>query len=435
MDPETTIAHPLTALCEPFPALEAMDLDPLLQRIGAARIVLLGGASYGTSEFYRMRARITQALIERKRFDFIAIDGDWPDAARVDHYVQHRSYPPSEWSAFSRFPTWMWRNGEVRDFVEWLRRHNAEVRPGERVAFHGLDRYSLYSSIRAVLEHLDVLDREAAQLARERYACLVPWQPDRAPVRGRSAVTRGYESCEREILATLTELLARRVLYAEHDSERSLDAVQHARLSAEAERYYRLMYYGERAVLAKRDAHMFETLEELLSFREAGGRAIVWTHNAQAGDSAATEAASRGESNLGHLCRQKYGDACFALGFGTDHGTVAAASSWDGAVEPKIIEPAIEGSYERLFHGTGVPRFSLVLRGRASRLDAALGETRLERAIGAVYRGDSEPAGRYFEASLARQFDELIWFDETRSVVPLAPAVIAAFPDRFPFAL
>ena len=255
--------------CEKFEATDSADLEPLLRRIGDARVVLLGEATHGTSEFYRMRERISRELIERKGFSFIAIEGDWPDAARVDHYVRHAEYSPSEWTAFARFPIWMWRNEEVRDFVDWLRARNATVEPAKRVAFHGLDLYSLYNSIRSVLNYLDDVDPRAARVARERYGCLTPWQSDPATY-GHAALTGAYETCEREVVTMLLDLMEKRQAYAEHDGERFLDAVQNARLVANAERYYRIMYYGSRASWNLRDGHMFETLKTLLAFSWAG---------------------------------------------------------------------------------------------------------------------------------------------------------------------
>ena len=245
-------------------------------------------------------------LIERKGFSFVAIEGDWPDAARIDHYVRHMEYPPSEWMAFARFPVWMWRNREVREFVDWLRAHNAGVEPGKRVAFHGLDLYSLYNSIRSVLDYLDSVDPQTAQIARLRYGCLTPWQADPATY-GHAALTGNYQTCEHEVTSMLTDLMQKRRAYAEHDGERFLDAVQNARLVANAERYYRTMYYGSRASWNLRDSHMFETLKNLLNFHGPTSKAIVWAHNSHVGDSAATEMSARDEYNIGHLCRKEFG--------------------------------------------------------------------------------------------------------------------------------
>jgi protein-L-isoaspartate(D-aspartate) O-methyltransferase len=430
---DATLVRNLADAAESFPSIEAADLNPLMERIGSARIVLLGEATHGTSEFYRMRERITRDLIVKKGFRFVAIEADWPDAARVDHYVRHFQYPPSEWTAFARFPTWMWRNTEVRDFVSWLRKHNGTLEKGERVAFHGLDLYSLYDSIRSVLNYLDEVDPESAKVARERYGCLTPWQRDPATY-GHAALTGSYPTCESDVVRALGDLLTKRRAYAEHDGERFLDAEQNARLVANAERYYRIMYYGSRASWNLRDNHMFETLKNLLAFHGSDSKAVVWAHNSHVGNAGATEMAARGEHNIGQLCRKEFGDQAYLIGFGTHSGTVAAASDWGGPMEVKTVRPSLPNSYERLCHATGVARFMPGLRGRGDLCGPrGLGKERLERAIGVIYRPETELASHYFQASLPQQFDEYIWFDDTRAVTPLDTAEITGLPDTYPF--
>jgi len=419
--------------CEPFNSLETANLDPLLERIGNARIVLIGEATHGTSEFYKLRSRITSELIVKKGFKFVAIEGDWPDAARIDHYVRHFDYPPSEWTAFSRFPTWMWRNEEAREFVDWLRIHNAGIPPDARVAFHGLDLYSLYSSIRSILKYLDEVDPATADIARERYGCLTPWQTDPATY-GQAALSRSYRSCEAEVVGMLGELSRKHREYAEHDGERFLDAIQNARLVANAERYYRVMYYGSRESWNLRDTYMFDTLKTLQDFYGSNNKAIIWAHNSHVGDAAATEMSARGEINIGSLCREEFGDSVYSIGFGTDNGTVAAASSWDGPMEIKSIVPSRDGSYEKLFHDVGLPGFLLGLRHlSSSSLRKDLSKPRLERAIGVLYQPDTELASHYFQAVLPQQFDEYIWIDTTQAVQPFDTAELAGLPDTYPF--
>ncbi|MDA9506442.1 protein-L-isoaspartate O-methyltransferase [Bradyrhizobium sp. CCBAU 11386] len=430
---QEALVRNLADAAESFPSIEGADLSPMMERIGSARVVLLGEATHGTSEFYRMRERITRDLIVKKGFRFVAIEADWPDAARVDHYVRHFQYPPSEWTAFARFPTWMWRNTEVRDFVSWLRKHNGTVEKTKRVAFHGLDLYSLYDSIRSVLNYLDEVDPASARVARERYGCLTPWQRDPATY-GHAALTGSYPTCESDVAHALTDLLAKRRAYAEHDGERFLDAEQNARLVANAERYYRIMYYGSRASWNLRDSHMFDTLKNLLAFHGPDSKAVVWAHNSHVGNAAATEMVARGEHNIGQHCRKEFGAQAYLVGFGTHSGTVAAASDWGGPMEVKVVRPSLPNSYERLCHATGLPRFMLGLRGRGDLCGPkGLGKERLERAIGVIYRPDTELASHYFQASLPQQFDEYIWFDDTRAVTPLSTAEIAGLPDTYPF--
>jgi protein-L-isoaspartate(D-aspartate) O-methyltransferase len=431
---DQSLVQSIADAAEPFASIETADLSPLLDRIGEARVVLLGEATHGSSEFYRMREAISRELILKKGFSFIAIEGDWPDAARIDHYVRHREYPPSEWTAFARFPVWMWRNNEVRGFVDWLRKHNATVKPEHRVAFHGLDLYSLYTSIRSVLGYLDEVDPASAKIARERYGCLTPWQADPATY-GHAALNGSYPTCEKDVVRALKDLMGKQQAYAAHDGERFLDAVQNARLVANAERYYRIMYYGSRASWNLRDEHMFETLQTLLAHHGPRSKAIVWAHNSHVGDAAATEMSARGEHNIGQLCRKKFGELCYAIGFGTDHGTVAAASDWDGPMEVKRVRPALNNSYEKLCHEAGVPRFMLALRDQASAPARGLMQPRLERAIGVIYRPESELASHYFEAVLPRQFDEYIWFDQTAAVTPFKTEELEGLPDTYPFGL
>jgi len=432
---EELLVQRLADGAESFRSIEVANLNPLLERIGSARIVLLGEATHGTSEFYRMRARITRDLVVEKGFSFVAIEGDWPDAARVDHYVRHFNYPPSEWTAFARFPTWMWRNAEFRELVDWLRKHNGTVSRERRVAFHGLDLYSLYDSIRSVLAYLDEIDPESAKIARERYACLTPWQRD--PVTyGHAALSGRFPICEADVVRNLTDLLAKRCAYAEHDGDRFLDAAQNARLVANAEKYYRIMYYGSRASWNLRDTHMFETLENLLAHHGPDSKAVVWAHNSHIGNSQATEMAARGEYNLGQLCRRAYGAQVYLVGFGTHSGTVAAASDWGGPMEIKRLRPSLSGSYEQLCHLTGHAHFLLGLRGRDDLSGPnALGKERLQRAVGVIYRPETELASHYFRTELPRQFDEYVWFDNTHAIAPLDTAELKGLPDTYPFGL
>jgi protein-L-isoaspartate(D-aspartate) O-methyltransferase len=420
---------------ESFDTPEEPGFHALLQRIGDAHVVLIGEASHGTSEFYRLRAAITKRLIEDKGFRIVAAEADWPDAARIDHYVRHRETTPSDWTAFARFPTWMWRNVEVREFVDWLHEYNSTMPVAQRTGFYGLDLYSLYNSVRAVINFLEDVDPELAAVARWRYGCLSPWEADPAAY-GYAALTGAYRNCEQDVVEMLTELHRKRQDYAHMDGGRFLDAAQNAALVANAERYYRIMYYGSRASWNLRDTHMFETLKRIMDDHGQGSKAVIWAHNSHIGDAAATEMSARGEINIGQLCGQSFGDESYRIGFGTDHGTVAAASQWDGPMEVKAVQPAHAQSYERLFHRTGQPGLILPLRHNQNlEVIGELAQPRLERAIGVIYRPETELASHYFEAELPRQFDEYIWVDRSSAVTPLTTGELRGVPDTYPFGL
>lgn len=423
-------------VASPIDSIESGAIGELLERAGAAQVVLLGESTHGTSEFYRMRARITQELIEHHDFDFVAVEADWPDAARIHQHVRGEVLPSQvAFTPFSRFPQWMWRNREVHAFVDWMREHNLQRVPERRVGFHGLDLYSLYTSIAVVLHYLEDVDPDTAELARARYGLLTPWQDDPAAY-GRAVVTGGYSSCEETLVVMLKEMLAKRLEYVENDGARFFDAAQNARLITNAERYYRAMYYGSAASWNLRDSHMFDTLEALLSYYGPNARGIVWEHNSHVGNAAATEMSTRGELNVGQLCRARFKDAAYIVGFGTHSGTVAAASDWGGPMQRMQVRPSHPESYERVCHDAGIPAFLLHLREpRRQALRDELMASRLERAIGVVYRPETELLSHYFQAVLPHQFDEYIWFDETEAVEPLVVAAQPGpdLPETYPF--
>lgn len=431
---KASVSKRLSQMAIPFGALQDLPIDGLLRRIGDARIVMIGEASHGTSEFYSTRALITRYLIERGHFDFVAIEGDWPDAARVDHFVRHRRYRASEWTAFARFPTWMWRNDEVRVFVDWLRQWNLHRPEMSRVGFHGLDLYSLYVSIDEVLAYLHRHDPDLAKQALARYRCLLPYRDD--PVAyARAALHPGFQSCEDGILSVLVTLHEHQRKLARHDGESLFDALQNASLVASAEEYYRTMFFSDVNAWNLRDTHMFSTLRHLLEHYGEHSRGIIWAHNSHIGDSNATDMSRRGEYNIGRLARAHYGDDVFSIGFGTHQGTVMAASDWGGPAEVKAVNPSLAGSYERVFHDSGVQRALLPLRRGDDELLHLLRPHRLQRAIGVIYRPDTERSSHYYHASLPRQFDEYIWFDDSRAVTPLAAKSLKGLPDTYPFGL
>jgi erythromycin esterase-like protein len=425
----------LRAAAQPWTDADDPGFLRQFNRYANARVVLLGEASHGTSDFYRARAAITRHLILEHGFNIVAVEADWPDAAAVDRLTGGHGSVDAPYPAFERFPTWMWRNTDVADFVRWLAEHNARQPPARQTRFYGLDIYSMAQSMAAVLAYLDNVDHEAAGIARQRYGCLDPWRQDPAAY-GMAVLTRRHEDCEQAVMAQLRELLEKRLDYAGRDGERFFDAAQNARLVASAERYYRAMYYGSAQSWNLRDTHMFETLENALRVHGPAARAIVWAHNSHIGIAAGTEMGQeRGEINIGQLCREHFGDAAIAIGMGTHCGTVAAASEWDGPMEVKKVLPSLAQSYEFQMHQTGIPRFMLDLRDADAGLRQRLETPRLERFIGVIYRPETERQSHYAKASLPQQFDAYLWMDQTHAVEPLPGPQGAGTPETWPFGL
>jgi len=427
----STIHAVLRRYAEPLADPGTADFALPFSRLADARVVLIGEASHGTAEFYEARAAITRLLVEQHGFDIVAIEGDWPDAALVDRQLRGKARPGGE-TPFTRFPAWMWRNREVKTFLAWLREHNAGLSADRRVEFRGLDIYSLRGSMGEVLRYLDEHDPQQAAEARQRYACLTPWQDDPAGY-GR-AVNQGAQSaCEEAVIAQLHELLMAR-LEALDPHEDSFDAAQNARVVRAAEHYYRAMYRGGSASWNLRDNHMFDTLRQVLRRRGPRARAVVWAHNSHIGDASATEMGWNGQFNLGQLCRTHWGEAAVLVGMGTDSGLVAAADHWDGDLQIKPVRPSLEDSWEHQFLQAGVP-MSLVDWRHRDTLRQALEVPLLERAIGVIYRPESERRSHYFPALLGSQFDAYLWFAHTRAVTPLQSHSAPGEDQTYPFGL
>jgi erythromycin esterase-like protein len=433
---------------EPFePTPEGVQ--PLVEAVAGASLVLIGEATHGTHEFYAARAELTRRLVAEHGFNVIALEADWPDAYRINRFVRHGAddaqagagdTAPAALDDFTRFPRWMWRNQDVLAFVRWLGGHNRGRPPGDRTGVYGLDLYSLHRSIDAVLAYLRKVDPAAARQARDRYACFEDFGHDPQAYGYASSVGLS-PACEDEVTAQLVELRRRAMDYASRDGRIAADeyffAEQNARLVASAETYYRAMFAGRSESWNLRDRHMHETLEALLAHvRQTSGRAraVVWAHNSHLGDARATQMGRGGELNLGQLVRERHGGDAWLVGFTTHTGTVTAARNWDDPAEKRQVTPSLPGSYERLFHDTGLERFWLRQRDRPAR-DVLLPE-RLERAIGVIYRPETERVSHYFRASLAAQFDAVIHIDRTSALEPLDPwaaeGAAVDLPETFP---
>lgn len=416
------------------------DYDLLLQMAIDRDFVLLGEATHGTQEFYAMRAEITRRLIEEAGFDAVAVEADWPDAGRLNRYVQgaEEHSLDAAFGDFQRFPTWMWRNRDVRDFIAWLRRHNA-TEGAPPVGFHGLDLYSLYRSAEAVIDYLEKVDPDQAEQARRLYAGL---DHVRDPQEyGYQAATGLRASCREAAARLLMDLRRKATDYLAHDGRSARDeqffAERNAQVVLNAERYYRTMFGGRVNTWNLRDAHMVNTvlaLRDHLRTEGRAGRIVIWAHNSHLGDARATEMSERGEWNVGQLLREQCGiERTLLVGFTTCTGHVTAARDWNRPAERRWVRPAYKDSWEHLLHTTGRDRFFLPLRPDVA---AALAEPRLERAIGVIYRPESEFASHYFPARIGAQFDAIFHLDETTAVEPMEITEHwerHETPDTYPF--
>ncbi|HEU5046519.1 MAG TPA: erythromycin esterase family protein [Rickettsiales bacterium] len=413
----------------------AHDYTKLLEMIGDARFVLIGEATHGTDEFYRIRAEITKQLIRYYGFSAVAVEADWPDSYRVNRYVrghEHIHNADSALSEFLRFPTWMWRNHVIADFINWMREYNTgKSLPQDKIGFYGLDLYSLRTSIEAVLKYLDNVDPDAALRARHYYGCFTERQLYNPQEYGYEAALGLPRTCEQDVVKQLVMLRQRKFDYVKKDGfaagEEYFHAEQNAKLVADAEEYYRSMFKGRVLSWNMRDKHMTDTLyalaDHLSQQRGEVAKLVVWAHNSHVGDARATEMGSQGEFNIGQLVRQAYGNNSVLIGFSTYNGTVTAASQWDGTAEKKTVRHAMPESYEALFHETGIANFLLMLR-QNDNLMHHLDISRLQRAIGVLYLPEYERQSHYFFSKLPEQFDAIIHIDRTTALQPLEPEAL-----------
>jgi erythromycin esterase len=408
------------------PLIDSGGLDPLLDRVGDARVVMLGEASHGTHEFYSWRAAVTRRLIEERGFSFVAVEGDWPDCERVDASVRGEQGAPDDpreaLAEFDRWPTWMWANEEVVDFCRWLRRHNAGLDPGQRVGFYGLDVYSLFSSLREILVYLREHDPEQVSAAVAAYRCFEPYDEDPNSYAWSTRFVNAH--CEQEVVGLLVAMRQRAV--ASLPDESAFAAWQNAEVVAGAEHYYRAMMHGGPRSWNVRDRHMDETLARLLQLRGDGARAIVWAHNTHVGDSRGTDQSAHGEVTIGELARDRFGARDVVLvGMGSHHGTVIAGGAWGMPMQVMPVPPARPDSVEDALHASAPARALLMFpTGDEQVPPDVLTDTLGHRAIGVVYRPDRERWGNYVPTVLGKRYDAFCWFDETRAVVPLHTATV-----------
>ncbi|MGN6386898.1 MAG: erythromycin esterase family protein [Verrucomicrobiota bacterium] len=428
-------SHPLTG--------NKTDFEPLLERIGSARYVLLGEATHGTHEYYKTLAELTKILIRKHGFTIVAWEADWPDALRINRYIRGGSEIQNALGAledFKRFPVWMWRNSVILDLVGWLKTYNEDLKSGPKIGVYGMDLYSLHSSMNAVIDYLEKVNPQAAAEARKRYACFEDFGDD-PQTYGMTAALHRSLSCEEEVVKQLVDMQKRESDFLRHDGKMAEDelfyAEQNALVAKNAENYYRAMYRGRPNTWNLRDTHMVDTLDNLMAhFAKQGEnpKVVIWAHNSHLGDARATQMSRRDELNVGQLMRERHGDDAVLVGFTTDHGTVTAASDWGGVTERKRVRPGMGGSYERLFHEADAGNFMLIFREHPE-FARELNRSMLERAIGVIYLPETERYSHYFFADIADQFDAVLHFDETRAVEPLDRTSewdSAELPETFP---
>jgi erythromycin esterase-like protein len=422
-DDETSVVRLVREAAHPLTGNES-DYDPLMEMIGNARFVMLGEATHGTHEFYRERARITRRLVEEKGFDAVVLEADWTDVNRVNRYIHNEGRDASAEKAlsdFDRFPRWMWKNTDFRDFVDSLRTINARTGNTNRVSIYGMDLYGLSDSIAAAVNYYKQTDTEAARRARKRYGCFSRFR-DEPQLYGLEVFNKTSRSCQKDVQQQFDELQQLMGKPNSNKTDELFNALQNARIVKNAEAYYRATYQRNISSWNLRDSHMAETLEAIANHHEAKSgkpaRIVVWAHNSHQGDARMTERARIGEHNVGQLVRQRYGKDSVLVGFTTYTGFVRAAVEWGGYDERKRVRPALEGSYSALFHKTGIRNFLLIMRG-GEKLSELLGNDRLERAIGVIYLPRTERTSHYFYARLSKQFDAVIHFDVTTAVTPL----------------
>lgn len=424
------VVQRISKAAQPFDQINNASLDELLTRIGDARIVLLGESTHGTSEFYEMRSRITQELILKKGFNYIALEADWPDMELLNRFIRHLPHGLIEKKAFNRFPSWMWKNEEFHALVGWLRHYNSKINDSQKpVNLYGLDLYNHYQSIDAVLSYLSQKDPQLAETAQKHYECLLSWGKNLSHY-GLSAALGLGKNCEDEVAAILLKLLEGYANEKISDGESFFSIFQNAVAIINAEEYYRALYQSSVSSWNIRDQHMFETLETILALHNETAKIVIWAHNSHVGNAVATEMSQNGEFNLGQLCKEKYGQEAYLIGFGTHKGTVAAASSWNGALEIKEIKASHPESVERLFHDSEIPSFFLPLQNEVKE---ALTIELLYRAIGVIYIPENERRSHYLHTILPKQFDEYIWFDHTHAVTPLSLKTLPQTADLYPF--
>ena len=396
------------------------DLEPLFDHIGDARIVMLGEASHGTHEYYTWRSYISKKLIEEKGFNFIAVEGDWPDCYRLNRYIKNYAGSSKDafdvLHAFNRWPTWMWANWEILALAKWLKRNNSTLPANKKVGFYGLDVYSLWESMESIMQYLKSTDPDALKVAEDALKCFDPFRKDEGQSYARASQFVP-ELCQDEVVHLLKEIRQKLSSY-NTDHENVFSAEQNALVTVNAEKYYRAMIKGGPHSWNVRDRHMADTLTRLLKFHGKNSKVIVWEHNTHIGDARATDMTIEGMFNIGELARLEYpAEDVILVGFGSYKGTVMAGKSWGAAMKEMNVPAAAKNSWEYLLHRAGNDDKLLLMQDFTG--DAFMENHIGHRAIGVIYNPEYEYPGNYVPTILPLRYDAFIYIDETMALHPL----------------
>lgn len=415
-------------MATPFPThplRSAADLDPLLAAIGDARVVLLGEASHGTHEYYTWRTALSKRLIQEKGFRFIGVEGDWPDCFAVNAAIKQEKADYGSAAqllqTFNRWPTWMWGNWEIAALVDWLQTHN-QAQPAERrVGFYGLDVYSLWESLQAVLHYAQQQGDGAIKAAQQAFRCFEPYSDDpQAYARAVAFVSKDCRSEVNTMLQTLRRQAHGRTYATLPERELAFAAEQNALVAVNAERYYKAMLQGGGASWNVRDAHMMETLTRLLDQHGPDSKALVWEHNTHIGDARYTDMRRDDMVNIGQLAREQLGRGnVFSVGFGSYQGTVIAGKAWGADMEVMDVPSARRSSWEDQLHHQLQGADALLLSSELKEV-AALKKAQDHCAIGVVYRPQLEQFGNYVPSLIPERYDAFMFIDRTKALHPLA---------------
>lgn len=407
----------IQAISEHCLPLNDVSLNKIVEEIGDAKIVMIGEASHGTSEFYTIRAELSKKLIEQKGFQLIAVEGDWPSAQAVNYYVKGYSEEGKIakdvlMSAFHRWPTWMWANEEVATFTEWLKEFNRNSE--QKVGFYGIDLYSLFESIDEVLNYLSNNPGHQVDLehAKKAFTCFEPY--NRSHEHYAISAVQFSDECIREVTSLLRSIRKHKEHYSS-EQEEDLNVMMNAIVAKNAESYYREMMTDKKS-WNTRDYHMVEAIHELRKYYGENTKVIIWEHNTHIGDASETSMKNEQLINVGQVIREQCGkENTYAIGFGTYEGTVIAADRWGDPFEIIKVPPAKLSKWEGQLHAASSEDKVLLFKNDNRVL---FNDWMGHRAIGVVYNPAFEEYGNYVPSRVGSRYDAFIYINQTSALHP-----------------